>query len=143
MIYERVNEHVDFSKSIHLVAGYDRLLGIGHRLKAEVYYQWLYNIPVSNLRPQYSALNQGGGFVFFPYHNLENAGNGENFGIEFTLEKFLHKGFYYLFTASVFEAKYAGYDGVWRNSAFSNNFVFNALGGYEWKTGQRTRLAMT
>jgi len=142
MIYERVNEHVDFSKSIHLVAGYDRLLGIGHRLKAEVYYQWLYNIPVSNLRPQYSALNQGGGFVFFPYHNLENAGNGENFGIEFTLEKFLHKGFYYLFTASVFEAKYAGYDGVWRNSAFSNNFVFNALGGYEWKTGQRTRLAI-
>lgn len=142
LVYRKSNEGLDFSKSIHVVAGYDRLLGEQHRLKAEVYYQRLYNIPVAQRRPEYSMLSQGAGFVFWAYHDLANEGTGENKGIELTLEKFLQQGFYYLFTASVFDAGYRGYDGVWRNSAFNNNFVFNLLGGYEWRLGERSFLSL-
>jgi hypothetical protein len=35
-----------------------------HRLKTEVYYQRLYNIPVSWRRPEFSLMNQGGGYSF-------------------------------------------------------------------------------
>ncbi len=140
-VYRKSNEGLDFSKSIHAVAGYDRLLGEQHRLKAEVYYQRLYNIPIAHRRPEYSLLSQGAGFVFWSYHDMVNEGTGENKGIELTLEKFLQHGFYYLFTASVFNAGYRGYDGVWRNSAFNNNFVFNLLGGYEWQLGERSLLS--
>ena len=73
---------------------------------------------------------------------MENSGTGENKGVELTLEKFLNKGFYYLVTASVFDAGYRGYDGVWRNSAFNNNFVFNALTGYEWRVGSKSLLSV-
>jgi hypothetical protein len=142
MRYEKTNEGLDFSRSLHLVAGYDRLLGNDHRLKAEVYYQKLYNIPVAWRRPEFSLMNQGGGYSFLLYDNMENSGTGENKGIELTLEKFLSKGFYYLVTASVFDAGYRGYDGVWRNSAFNNNFVFNALSGYEWQVGNNSLLSV-
>lgn len=139
--YEKTNEHLDFSRSLHIVAGYDRLLGEGHRLKAEVYYQRLYNIPVSWRRPEFSLLNQGGAFSFLVYDNMENTGTGENKGIELTLERFLREGFYYLATISLFDSGYRGYDGKWRNTTFDNNFVCNALAGYEWKTGKRSILS--
>jgi hypothetical protein len=142
MIYEQTNRNLDLTRSIHLVAGYERLLGIGHRLKAEVYYQKLYDVPVAWRQPEFSLISQGGAYSFRSYANMENSGTAENKGIELTLEKFLHKGFYYLITASVFDAGYRGYDGIWRNSAFNNNFVFNALTGYEWKTGKQSLLAV-
>jgi hypothetical protein len=142
LTYEQTNRDLDFSRSIHLVGGYDRLLGEDHRLKLEVYYQRLYSIPVAWRRPEFSLMNQGGGYSFHLYDNMENSGTGENKGIELTLEKFLTRGFYYLVTASVFDAGYRGYDGVWRNSAFNNNFVFNALTGYEWRVGGNSLLSV-
>ncbi len=139
--YEQTNRNLDMSRSLHLVAGYNQLLGEGHRLTTEIYYQHLYSIPVAWRRPEFSLLSQGGAFTFWAFDDMENLGSGENKGVELTLEKFLHKGFYYLFTASVFDAGYRGYDGIWRNSAFNNNFIFNVLSGYEWKTGRRSTLA--
>lgn len=141
LVYERTNENLDLSRSIHIAAGYDHMLGEEHRLKAEIYYQKLYNIPVAWRRPEFSLLSQGGAYSFMAFDNMENTGTGENKGIELTIEKFLHDGFYYLFTATLFDAGYRGYDGVWRNSAFNNNFVINILTGYEWKTGSRSLLA--
>ncbi len=141
-IYRQTNRDLDFSRSLHLVGGYDRLLGEGHRLKADIYYQRLYDIPVSHRQPEYSLLSQGGGFTLHVFHEMVNEGTGENKGVEMTLEKFLQDGFYYLFTASVFDAKYRGYDGVRRNSVFNNNFVFNLLGGYEWQLGKRSLLSI-
>ena len=142
MTYERTNEKLDFTRSLHFAAAYDHLLGKGHRLKAEIYYQRLYNIPVAQYRPEFSLISQGGGFSFMAFDNMENSGTGENRGIELTLEKFLNKGFYYLLTASVFDAGYRGYDGVWRNSAFNNNFIVNALAGYEFRIGSKSLLSV-
>mgnify|MGYP006286109111 CR=1 FL=1 len=142
MTYKMTNKNLDLSRSLHLIAGYERLLGKEHRLKAEVYYQYLYNVPVASQRPEFSLLSQGGGYGYMIFDYMENTGTGENKGIELTLEKFLQKGFYYLVTASIFDAGYKGYDGVWRNSAFNNNFVFNALSGYEWQLGSKSLLSV-
>ncbi len=142
MSYERTNKGLDFSRTLHLVTGYDRLLGEQHRLKVELYYQRLYNIPVAWRRPEFSLISQGGGFTYIAYDNMENSGTGANKGVELTLEKFLQEGFYYLVTASVFDAGYRGYDGIWHNSAFNNNFVFNVLSGYEWEVGHNNLLSV-
>jgi outer membrane receptor protein involved in Fe transport len=50
-----------------------------------------------------------------------------------TLEHFLHKGFYYLLTASLYESKYTGSDGVLRNTAFNGNYTINLLLGKEFR----------
>jgi hypothetical protein len=72
---------------------------------------------------------------------LVNNGTGTNYGIEFTLEKFFSKGYYGLFTTSLFQSKYKGSDGIERNTAFNNKAVANLLAGREFKLG--TRYAFT
>jgi hypothetical protein len=68
---------------------------------------------------------------------LENGGKGKNYGVDFTLERYLQQGYYYLMTASLFESRYTGGDGVWRNTRLNRNFIVNALGGKEWKMGRQ------
>ncbi len=123
-------------KSHEWVIGYDRLLGENFRFKTETYYQYLYDAPVLEAYPVFSLLNTGDSFEPIYATGLLNKGTGKNYGIEFTLEKFLDKGYYFLITSSLFKSKYKGYDGIERNSSFANNYVFNALGGYEIKTGK-------
>lgn len=141
-LYQKTNENLGFSKSMHFVAGFEQQLRDDVRLKIDAYYQHLYHIPVARQRPEYSVLNQGGGFMFQAYQYMINKGKGRNLGVELTLEKFIHRGFYYLFSASLFDAKLKGYDGISRNSAFNNNFVVNALAGYELKTGKRSLITV-
>jgi hypothetical protein len=56
-------------------------------------------------------------------------------GIDFTLERYLDEGLYFLLTASVFDSKYTANDGIERNTRFNKNYVLNALIGKEWKVG--------
>ena len=87
----------------------------------------------------FSVLNAGADFTFPEKGFLVNEGKGENRGMEFTLEKFFSKGIYVLATASVFDSRYKGSDGVWRNSTFNNKAVFNVLAGREMKIGRERR----
>ena len=68
---------------------------------------------------------------------LVNDGKGKNYGVYFTLERYLHRGYYYLLTASIFESLYTGGDDVWRNTRLNRNFIVNALGGKEWNMGKQ------
>ncbi|MEE4198187.1 MAG: TonB-dependent receptor [Bacteroidales bacterium] len=125
------NKDLDFSKSSQLITGYDHLFNENLRLKLEAYYQYLYDIPVKPNLPQYSVLNYGAEYFIERVDSLTNDGSGKNYGIELTLERFLKNRFYYLITASLYESKYKGYDGIERNTAFNGNFALNILGGYE------------
>ncbi|NJK87647.1 MAG: hypothetical protein HC906_18400 [Bacteroidales bacterium] len=131
--YWETNNDVKLSKSDHYVFGYNYLINSNLRLKIETYYQHLYNIPVSNGLKQFSMLNAGDNFGVPVVDSLVNDGVGKNYGVELTFEKFLSKGYYFLFTGSLFDSQYKAADGKWRNTAFNGNYVFNALGGYEIK----------
>lgn len=129
------NRNMGYMKSFHLVAGYDYLITRNLRLKAEAYYQHLFNIPVKENLPAWSMLNFGeDSYSSLPViDSLVSRGTGNNIGIELTLERFLDRGYYFLLTSSVFKSTYRGYDQVTRNTAFSNNFVFNVLAGKEFR----------
>lgn len=70
---------------------------------------------------------------------LANDGTGVNYGVELTLEKFFTRDFYFLTTASLYESKYKGADGVLRNTRFNGNFIYNVLAGKEWHVGQNDK----
>lgn len=131
----RPNKGLDFTKSHHLVFGYDYSINKSLRLKTEIYYQSIYDAVIDNHKNSFSMLNSGS-FVFVFPDTMVNGGTGSNYGLEFTLEKFLDKGFYYLTTLSLYESKYAGSDGIERNTAFNGNYVANALLGKEYKLGK-------
>jgi len=138
--YITTNEDVKFTKSRHYVLGYNFLINEDFRVRFETYYQQLYDVPVAAEYPEFSMLNEGGSFGWSGIDSLVNEGRGENYGIELTFEKFLSKGYYVLFTASVFDSKYKGYDGKPRNTAFNGNYVFNLLAGYEKKMNDKISL---
>ncbi|MFZ4707831.1 MAG: TonB-dependent receptor domain-containing protein, partial [Bacteroidales bacterium] len=133
------NENLDFTKSHHFVLGYDLQPFKDWRLKTEVYYQSLYNVPVNTFSSSYSMLNTGAGFKTDLEDSLANNGTGTNYGLELTIEKFFSNGYYGLFTSSIYSSKYKGSDGVERNTAFNGKYVFNILGGKEWNVGSEKR----
>ncbi|HTA82329.1 MAG TPA: TonB-dependent receptor [Bacteroidia bacterium] len=127
--YASTNKDLGFSKSAHLVLGYDYAFIPGWRMKIETYYQYLYNIPVQIQSSSYSVLNIGASYYDPPYDSLTNKGIGRNYGAELTLEKFFNKTYYVLCTASLYQSKYEGSDGIERNTAFNGNYTLNALAG--------------
>ncbi len=136
--YLQTNKNTEMTKADHLVLGYSYQISDNIRLKAETYYQNLYNVPVSPSLPEFSMINAGEFFNIPTTDSLKNNGKGQNFGVELTLEKFLKDGYYILFTTSIFDSKYTGYDGKWRNTAFNSNYIFNLLAGYEFKIKSKT-----
>jgi hypothetical protein len=127
-----VNKDLNFAKAHHLVLSYDWSVSENMHLKIEPYYQYLYSVPVAK-DSLLSMVNYRDFYILFP---LVNDGAGKNYGIDFTLERYLHNGYYYLLTASLFESHYRGGDGVWRNTRLNRHFLINALGGKEWKRGK-------
>jgi hypothetical protein len=131
------NKDLDFSKSQHFVLGYDYMAAKYLRFKLEVYYQQLWNVPVYVVPSSVSMLNRGATFSrFFPAYTMVNKGTGYNYGIEFTVEKLFHKHYFFMYSASLFESKYQGSDGVTHNTDFNGNYMMNLLGGVEYNVGK-------
>jgi len=134
--YIKPNTELDFIKSHHLVAGYKTKLFQNIRFKSELYYQYIFNSAVGINTGSYSLLNHGS-YTTIDVPALQNGGRGYNYGMEFTVEKFMDHGTYFLSNLSLYESKYRGSDGVLRNTAFNGNYVYNILGGKEFGIGNQ------
>lgn len=141
-VVKETNRNLDFTKAIHTVLAYDVNIFDNARIKAEVYYQYLYQVPVKVRKDYFSTINLGADFNSPNVDSLNNNGYGENYGLELTIEKFYSKGYYALITASLFESKYIASDNVKRNTAFNGNYVLNCLGGKEFKIKEKHVLAL-
>jgi hypothetical protein len=131
--HTRPNIRLGFTRAHHVVLGYDLAVNEQVNFRTELFYQYLFNVPVQP-GTSYSLLNVDQ--EWFINRTLVNNGTGENTGIDLTFERFMNRGFYYLVTASVFSSTYTGGDGIKRNSRYDKNFVVNILGGKEWKVGK-------
>ncbi len=127
------NKNLDFSNSHHLVMNYNLSISDNMRFKLEPYIQWLTNVPVE-ANSSFALINLKDDW--FIDKKLENSGKGLNYGVDFTLERFLNKGYYFLLTGSLFDSKYLGGDGKWRNTRYNLNYLFNFLAGKEWPVGK-------
>ena len=135
---ETVRPHMDLElmKAWHYVVGYDHYFPSKTRLKIEAYYQYLQDVPVSSNPdiPVYSTINAESIWpLVFNDLILVNGGSGENYGVELTLEKYLNKGFYYLFTGSLYDARYTPLNGESYHSRYAGNYLANLVGGKEFK----------
>jgi hypothetical protein len=130
--YIQPNKELDFIKAQHFVIGYDWNISQTLRIKLETYYQDIFQAIVEQGSSSYSMLNASS-FTWFVPDSLANGGNGRNYGLELTFEKFLDKGFYFLFTGSLFDSKYRGSDNILRSTAFDSKYVVNLLAGNEFE----------
>ena len=133
---EYTNKNLDFSRSVQLDMSYDWAFAPNWHTKVEVYYQHLYSIPVKNDTTSYWTMLQAGGAgdnYIQREDSLVSKGTGRNYGIEFTLEKFLSKNFYILFNSTLYNSTYTnGFnDKRWR-TIFDGRFLLNLATGYEF-----------
>ncbi len=127
------NKDLEFMKSSQYVFSYAAKLSDKMRFTVEPYFQKLNNVPVAP-DGYISTLNNDNALFFSEI--LCSDGTGRNIGIDFTLERFLHKGFYYMLTASFYDSKYTAADGIERNTRYNKNYVFNIVAGKEWNIGK-------
>jgi hypothetical protein len=136
--YYKSNRNLDLSKSQHAILSYDLNFAKDFRFKFESYYQYLYDIPVqNNWNSSFSMVNVGNALEGIPLvDTLVNEGTGENYGIEFTIEKFFSDHYYFLLTSSIYDSRYKGKNGKTHSTSYNGGYVFNVLGGYELALGK-------
>lgn len=126
-----LNRNMGFTKSHHFVLGSDFNIGNNFAIRSELYYQYLYNIPIEVKKgSSFSAINQGGNFSRLFPDTLVNKGTGYNYGLELTLSKTFSDGYYFLLTGTVYDSKAKGNDGIYRNTDYNGRFIGNLLAGY-------------
>jgi hypothetical protein len=127
------NGNLGLTRAHHFVLSYNYRLATHLNLKTEVYYQYLFNVPVNaNDTNTFSTLNiTESDYVTDP---LINKGKGRNYGIEITLEKQLSNNLYYMVNGSFYQSKYTARDGIERNTRFAGNQLINFVAGKDFKT---------
>jgi hypothetical protein len=140
--YIKTNTDMDFTNSNQWVVGYTYSFNPNLRLKAEAYYQKQRDIPVTQYDSYFSLANYGSSFHLTRVDSLVNQGTSRNYGLDITFEKFFSKNYYFLLTASIFDSKYKGSNDKLTNTAFNNNYVVNALAGYEHSINKKSTLAL-
>ncbi len=124
------NKNLGFSKAHHFVVSHQYSIQTNVRLKTELYYQHLYNIPVSiSDSNTFSVINQQADFVRIA---MNNKGKGKNYGLECSLEKYLSRNLYYMVSTSWYQSKYTAANGKQFNTRYNGNGIVNILGGKEF-----------
>lgn len=135
--YSNPNKNIALSKAHHLVLGYDWNINSYSHIKTEVYYQHLFDIPVSTDKTStFSVLNSNGGYTTDP---LANNGLGKNYGLELTYERFLHNNLYYLVSGSWYNSTYKAANGEWYNTRFNTNYALTITAGKEWTLSEKRK----
>jgi hypothetical protein len=131
------NNNLELPKANHYVLGYDYQFNANTHIKTEVYYQYLYDIPVENdPTSNYSTINQSN---WSANKAVVSKGKGRNFGVELTLERYFSNNFYYLLTGSLYESQYKTLKGNWEKTKFNGNYNSNLLIGKEFKVGKSSK----
>ena len=139
--YVQTSRDLELQKSHHLVLAWDKNIAENWRLKTEAYYQYISNTAIDDRAGAFSMLNFGSVNLPIP-DTLTNGGKGKNAGVELTLERFLSNGYYFLFTASLYDSKFRPSDGKWYSTAFDGGYVVNTLFGKDFRVRKNSATKM-
>jgi len=139
----RPNNNLELTKAWHYVLAADYKVNPNVRVKAEAYYQHLFDVPIStvvgsnvsvlNTSNYWDAIFNGDTSAFM------NGGTGTNVGLDLTLERFFNKNFYYLMTATIFNSSYKTATNKSYSTKYNGNFQYNLLGGKEFILKKKDR----
>ena len=125
------DEVIDPSKSRQVAANYQQRFGNDFFLKTEIYYQHLYDVPVSAREGSaYSVLNSIEPFGFLQ-DTLSPTGKGRNYGIDILLERPIIKNRFGRIGVSLYRSQYTAFDGVERPTRFDGRYLIHTTLGRE------------
>ncbi len=124
------NKDLKFTRSHHLVAGIEQIIGKSFRITLEGYYQYLFNVPIStDVNSSYWFYNMRDNYGFLP---MTDEGKGQNYGADLSAEKFFSKGFFILVTASYLRSTYKAWNNEFRSTRMDNFYSTSLIGTKEF-----------
>lgn len=134
------NPDLELTKAMHAVLGYDQRIGGSMRMKAEVYYQHLYDVPVETLPGSTNSfINYRDIWELIFAEQTGNEGKGRNYGVDLTLEKFFTQNYYFMLTGSAYRSLYTPVNGKEYSTRFDGRYNVHALAGKEFKLGKNKK----
>lgn len=134
------NDDLELTKAMHAVLGYDQRLGANMRLKAEVYYQHLYDVPVETVPGSTNSfLNYADIWDLIFAEQTGNKGKGRNYGVDLTLERFFTQNYYFMLTGSAYRSLYTPVNGIEYPTRYDGRYTLHALAGKEFKLGRNKK----
>ncbi len=131
------NKNLGLTRAHHYVLSYNYRLAPNLQVKAELYYQDLFNVPVSVYDSStLSALNIEFNYLSDP---MINRGKGRNRGLEISIERYLHNDFYLTLTNSLYQSRYKALDGVERNTRFNGNHISTLIAGKDFVNERKSK----
>ncbi len=129
--FQKPNLDLELIKAHHFVFAFDQFLTKSLKLHTELYYQYLFDIPVafSFDDPNYSLINIIDGYADRP---LTSDGTGQNIGIDLSLEKLFREGSFMILSGSIFNSTYTNLAGESFSGRYNSNFSATFMGGKEW-----------
>ncbi|MEO6328969.1 MAG: TonB-dependent receptor [Ginsengibacter sp.] len=133
-------QNLGLTKAAHATLSYQKNLK-NISIKAEAYYQYLYNVPVEkDSAGFFSMVNALSVYDLYDLDSqLVNNGKGKNYGLDVSIEKPFLKNWHFLTTASVFRSGYTAYNGKSFHTRFDRNFQLIVITGKEWKASHNNK----
>ena len=123
-------------ESVHFILGISRLVSENTRLTVEAYDKEYRHFPLDPTKPGLFPADEGAS-----HERLVDSGRAFTRGIEVVLQKKLAVDFYGLVSGSVYQSRYQGYDGIWRDRIYGNRYLFSLEGGrifsQKWESSLR------
>ncbi len=131
------NKNLGLTKANHFIVSHNYSLNKNLKIKTEVYYQALYNVPVSlSTLNTFSALNTQFDYIREP---LSNKGKGRNYGLEISIEKYLSNHLYYALSSSWYQSKYTASNNKEYNTRYNGNQIINLNAGKDFVSKNKRR----
>lgn len=114
---------------LHLISGFEYLLGNATMLSIEVYEKQYRNLPIQP-RNFTEGLPE---FVFDSqafFENLNDNGKATSRGIDLMIHRKIKDGLYGTVSTSLFRSQYRDFNGEWQNRDFDVKYLISAIGGY-------------
>jgi hypothetical protein len=135
------NRNMGLLKADHYTLAIEKRFRSDLKAKLGLYYQWLYDLPVAKNASYYATINER---IDYEYVNLVNEGEGRNYGVELTIEKFFNDSYYFLINMSLFQSEYKTLENRWRNTPYNSHYIANLLAGKEFlNLGRKNNQALT
>lgn len=125
------NKDLEIAKAHHAILSFQQIIGLGFRLNLEGYYQYTFDNPTSTI--------PNSGYWFFNERDnygtreMISEGQGQNYGVDLSVEKAFSRSFFVLVTGSLFWSQYKSLgDTEWRRTRIDKRWGTSVMGGYEF-----------
>lgn len=131
------NQSLDRLTSWKSTIAYDKLFQKS-QFKAALYYESLSHVATDNA--YFSSLNL---LEQYPNQYLTSDGQGRNYGLELSYQRFLTKGLFYRISSAFFDAKYKN-EGMteWLNVRYNTQYLISSTIGkeFDWSSDEKNKV---